>query len=689
MRMHWLYIIIFLIFVQLHQTINGKLIHENPKKSLQSFKNKNESLAKLFQSIANEYLKNCTLGIIYDLNYEQNYPIDFHLYFANTFLPLTQETIDFSAGERPTRERYSDKCTNYVIFLHNIFAIKYIMPPNIKSKIVIVSAETLWEIKDFLKSHIARMYKHLLIITHSVSNKHGAGSYLLYTHKLYADGSGSSQPLFLASWINNSITVENINLFPEKLNNGFMGHRLLVSTIENPPFTIRRSLIGSAESDWDGIEIRLLKLSAAYLNFTVEFTEPRSAGPSSIDSIKFDVLTGTASAATGGIYQTEELIKSFDIIAPYTEDCAAFISLASTAIPKYRAILGPFQYSVWMLLCAAYFFLIISLTFNSNFTILSLLKHPSKINTMFWFVFSTYTNSFVIKSPFLNDGIARNSITILLAIYWVFTIIITACYTGSIIAFITLSVYPSAVETADELLTYRYRIGTLDHNGWQKWFNVNTTDDQFLIKLFRKMEYVPSALEGVKNASRAYFWPYAFLGSKTTLDYIVQTDFAPTWATKRSLMHISKECFVRYNVVQLFPVKSLYTKYMNTFVNRAIETGLIEKIISDIEWIIQRIATKTNRQITKRISRKIQVNDRILTVEDTQGMFLILAIGLSLAVFVITIESSINFIKKCGKNDEDKRTDGFLTSINQIDSSTLRKNSSSEIKWRPIRGGSI
>lgn len=193
----------------------------------------------------------------------------------------------------------------------------------------------------------------------------------------------------------------------------------------------------------------------------------------------------------------------------------------------------------------AYVVLIIPLSFNSNYTVASLFKHPSGFNHMFWFVFSTYTNSFVVKNPLLNYGIAKNSITVLLAIYWIFTIIITSCYTGSIVAFITLPVYPSAMESAKDLLYNRYRIGTLgktsvtkimkhacnrlisDHDGWNEWFNQSTTEDPFLKKLFRKIEYVPTVLEGVQNASRAYFWPYAFLASRTSLDYIVQTDFAP------------------------------------------------------------------------------------------------------------------------------------------------------------------
>jgi hypothetical protein len=53
--------------------------------------------------------------------------------------------------------------------------------------------------------------------------------------------------------------------------------------------------------------------------------------------------------------------------------------------------------------------------------------------------------------------------------YWVFTIIITACYTGSIIAFVTLPVYPETVDSINQLNGALYRIGTLDRGGWERW----------------------------------------------------------------------------------------------------------------------------------------------------------------------------------------------------------------------------
>lgn len=69
---------------------------------------------------------------------------------------------------------------------------------------------------------------------------------------------------------------------------------------------------------------------------------------------------------------------------------------------------------MWLLLVMAYLVLIIPLSFNSNYTIASLFKHPSGLNHMFWYVFGTYTNSFYVKNPLLDYGIAKNSITILL-----------------------------------------------------------------------------------------------------------------------------------------------------------------------------------------------------------------------------------------------------------------------------------
>lgn len=44
--------------------------------------------------------------------------------------------------------------------------------------------------------------------------------------------------------------------------------------------------------------------------------------------------------------------------------------------------------------------------------------------------------------------------------YWVFSIIITACYTSSIIAFVTLPVFPDTVDSVNDLVSGFFRVGT-------------------------------------------------------------------------------------------------------------------------------------------------------------------------------------------------------------------------------------
>lgn len=120
----------------------------------------------------------------------------------------------------------------------------------------------------------------------------------LYTHDLYIDGLGSSTQQILTTWRKNKFTRPKVNLYPTKLVHGFQGHRFILSAIEKPPLVYRRYIYvrrifqmlcnnfkcfnfhGSShvKNDayqeqtilWDGVEIRLLRIIAQLLNFTLE-----------------------------------------------------------------------------------------------------------------------------------------------------------------------------------------------------------------------------------------------------------------------------------------------------------------------------------------------------------------------------------------------------------------------------------
>lgn len=77
------------------------------------------------------------------------------------------------------------------------------------------------------------------------------------------------------------------------------------------------------------------------------------------------------------------------------------------------------------------------------------------------YVFGTFTNCFTFVGKNSWSSSKRDSTRMLIGWYWVFTIIITSCYTGSIIAFVTLPVFPTTVNTISQLLAGFFRVGTL------------------------------------------------------------------------------------------------------------------------------------------------------------------------------------------------------------------------------------
>lgn len=125
--------------------------------------------------------------------------------------------------------------------------------------------------------------------------------------------------------------------------------------------------------------------------------------------------------------------------------------------------MGPFHWTVWLSLTMIYLLAIFPLTFSDKHTLRDLIDSPEEAENMFWYVFGTFTNCFSFTGKNSWSKSDKMATRLLIGFYWLFTIIITACYTGSIIAFVTLPVYPATIDTIDQLLRGRYQIGML---GW-------------------------------------------------------------------------------------------------------------------------------------------------------------------------------------------------------------------------------
>ncbi|RZC35511.1 uncharacterized protein BDFB_001545, partial [Asbolus verrucosus] len=365
-------------------------------------------------------------------------------------------------------------------------------------------------------------------------------------------------------------------------------------------------------SQWRVYEFLASEESQSFMNLSAE-------------AVTDVVKTNKANLGIAGLYVTDERMKLTTVSHLHSQDCAAFISLTSTALPRYRAIMGPFHWTVWLALTLAYLFSIFPLAFSDKHSLRHLIDRPEEVENMFWYVFGTFTNAFSFLGKNSWSKTDKFATRLLIGFYWIFTIIITACYTGSIIAFVTLPVYPATIDTPEQLLRGRYQIGTLNKGGWQYWFNNST--DPITKKLLKNIDLVPDVESGLKNTTKAFFWPYAFLGSKAQLDYIVRTNFSTM--NKRSLLHISSECFVPFSVGLIYNKNALYGKIIDLGLLRTFQSGLITKLKGDVEWSMLRSATGKLLAANSfgNSLRSLTVEDRALTLDDTQGMFLLLGLG--------------------------------------------------------------
>lgn len=230
--------------------------------------------------------------------------------------------------------------------------------------------------------------------------------------------------------------------------------------------------------------------------------------------------------------------------------------------------------------------------------------------------------------------------------YWVFTIIITACYTGSIIAFVTLPVFPETVDSLSQLQNGFYRIGTLDRGGWERWF-VNSSQKE-TARLLRNLEFVKDVDEGLSNVTKAYFlFPYAFIGSKQQLSYIIRSNYSDEKLGRRSSLHISDECFALFGVGFAFQMQSVYRQKINDGILLLLQSGIIQKIKNDVRWDMLRSDSGGYLQISKEKTLRISAKERGLTLADTEGMFLLLGIGFVVAGGVLISEWVGGIGNKC------------------------------------------
>ncbi|XP_013104186.2 ionotropic receptor 21a [Stomoxys calcitrans] len=613
------------------------------------------SLVALVNKIATEYLRKCPPVIYYDSFVEKSDSLLLELLFK-TF-PFTyyhgEISSRYEARNKNLKLSNDANCMSFILFLSDPLMTRSIIGPQTENRVLVVSRSTQWKLKDFLSSDKSSDIVNLLVVGQSLSGDPAKERpYVLYTHKLYADGLGSNKPIVLTSWLNGGLTRPHINLYPKKFGNGFAGHRFQIIALNQPPYIFRIKTLdfsGVVQVHWDGIEYRLLQMVGEKLNFSIDIRdvpEMYQVQERPLALLEDSISTRLADIGMSGVYISPDRMDNVEFSVGHSKDCATFITLASKALPKYRAIMGPFQWPVWVALICIYLGGVFPIVFTDRLTLKHLLGNWGELENMFWYVFGMFTNSLTFSGRYAWGNTQKVSTRILIGSYWLFTIIITACYTGSIIAFVTLPAFPDTVDSVMDLLGLFFRVGTIDNGGWETWFQ--NSSHEATSRLFQKMEYVSSVNEGIGNVTQSFFWNYAFLGSRAQLKYLVQSNFSNENISRRSALHLSEECFALFYVGYMFPKNSVYKQKINSLILLAQQAGLLNKIENEVKWDMQRTSGGKLLQASSSSPLRESIQEeRQLTTADTEGMFLLMGIGYAIGAIALISEIVGGITNKC------------------------------------------
>uniref|UniRef100_A0A6P7GUG1 Ionotropic receptor 21a-like n=1 Tax=Diabrotica virgifera virgifera TaxID=50390 RepID=A0A6P7GUG1_DIAVI len=343
------YAILQCVTVSASGSVDKRALQKSHEKSQQekwadAFLNRNQlerqlDLVMLLKQITVDYLSDCTPIILFDTFTEKK--DNLLLEKLLTSFPIAymhgQITEDYEVNLFTNIDDMQPTCLSYLLFMKDVMKSKEVIGEQNNAKVIVIARSSQWRVFEFLSHEESRYFVNLLVIVQSerIMAANEEAPYILYTHKLYIDALGSSKPVVLSSFQDGNLT-RKVDLFPKKFSDGFSGHRFIVAMSNQPPFVIfKGGRSNEGEKIFEGIEVRLVNLLSKFYNFTTDYreaTEDSDVGSS--EAVTRTVMRKKANIGIGGIYVTPDKMDRMGLTRWHSRDCAAFISLASTALPR-------------------------------------------------------------------------------------------------------------------------------------------------------------------------------------------------------------------------------------------------------------------------------------------------------------------------------------------------------------------
>ncbi|XP_066594491.1 ionotropic receptor 21a-like isoform X2 [Prorops nasuta] len=376
-----------------------------------------------------------------------------------------------------------------------------------------------------------------------------------------------------------------------------------------------------------GVEFELMRIISKMKNFKADYYSPPDIETerwgTKMENQTFTGLLGEAVNKNavfflGDLHYTNYHLKLIDLSIPYNTECLTFLTPVSLTENSWKLLILPFRLYTWIaLLCtlfiggsAMHLFSLFyknfisfqdcsvrsnqeTVRYDKKLEMESSAEKQERMKGLYLFaepqnsILYTYSMLLQVSVPTLPNAWA---VRIFIGWWWIYSILVAVAYRASMTAALANPIGKITIDNLAQLVRSPISVGGWSPESKNFFLTSSDSDSQKIGKKFEITQNEEDAIERVANGTLCYYENVYLLRNARVKRQVLEQEQEKNnteeldYLSRRNL-HIMEECVVTMPVSIGMEKNSPLKPYVDIWVRRMIEAGLVQKWLSDVmEW---------------------------------------------------------------------------------------------------------
>ncbi|CAG0892373.1 unnamed protein product [Darwinula stevensoni] len=404
-----------------------------------------------------------------------------------------------------------------------------------------------------------------------------------------------------------------------------------------------------------GWETQLLEEIARRRNVVIDYMKSPDGTSGRFDKAKKkwtgmfgQVVYGEADLAIGAQLVLPDAHSALDFSTPFSTSASTFIIQKPGHEPRWKALILPFQWPVWVLVILSWF---VAATFNwilARYGVSQLPHLPVS--------FMGQALRLSMARHVEEKQATRSNAPRVWRLFWLYFAFFTAlCYSTLLTSYLAIPAEQKPVDLFEDLAISDYFL-MLERDSLEFHVIHNSTDDEIgplnekLLLQPPELTYLESEYQGIENVVMND--QNAFIYSRDILEALIGTTLSPTQQEK---IHISKDDFMQNYYIWPARKGAPWIPSFNKVIRSCVEAGLVDRWKREsIQHYRQPGQTDEPEETPKKeTATESDDTNESLQLIYFQGAFIILGLGCAIAIVAFIDELCVHAKEKADAQKRD------------------------------------